>query len=42
MNVHKSNMNKQRGMTKRKSEDDAIKPTGWKPPFHEIELINGK
>lgn len=41
-NVHIANMNKERGMTERGSEDDASKPEGWKPPFHDIGEANGK
>jgi len=41
-NVHEANMNKLRGKTKRGSEDDAAKPEGWIPPFHDIGEVNGE
>jgi predicted HAD superfamily Cof-like phosphohydrolase len=40
-NVHKANMKKVRGKTKRGHDADASKPEGWQPPFHDIGVING-
>ena len=40
--VHRANMTKKRGMTKRGKEDDATKPDGWTDPKIQLkELLNG-
>lgn len=38
--VHRANMSKVRGVTKRQVEDDAAKPEDWSPPDHSW-VVNG-